>query len=125
MTMRKSRHIVITRKADKFDQGKRAGTSRLALICAETPDVSPVARGGNSMSCDHGAFVRSRAGRLRRAMQPASGFPALALATILWLGGAVQAQETQIIYPGSMAVTGFSGTVIRDPEEGLPPSVCL
>ena len=75
------------------------------------------------MSCDHGAFVRSRAGRLRRAMQTASGFPALALATILWLGGAVQAQETQIIYPGSMAVTGFSGTVIRDPEEGLPPSV--
>ncbi|WP_353819810.1 hypothetical protein [Mesorhizobium sp.] len=56
-------------------------------------------------------------------MQTASGFPALALATILWLGGAVQAQETQIIYPGSMAVTGFSGTVIRDPEEGLPPSV--
>lgn len=75
------------------------------------------------MSCDHGAFVRSRAGRLRRAMQTASGFPALALATILWLGGAVQAQETQIIYPGSMAVTGFSGTVIRDPEEGLPPRV--
>ncbi|WP_287175755.1 hypothetical protein [Mesorhizobium sp.] len=56
-------------------------------------------------------------------MQTASGFPALALATILWLGGAVQAQETQIIYPGSMAVTGFSGTVIRDPEEGLPTSI--
>ncbi|RWK41747.1 hypothetical protein [Mesorhizobium sp.] len=80
------------------------------------------------MSCDHGAFVRSRAGRLRRAMQltnrflAASGFPAFALATILWLGG-VQAQETHIIYPGSMAVTGFSGTVIRDFEEVLPPGV--
>ncbi|RWB24431.1 MAG: hypothetical protein EOQ41_27255, partial [Mesorhizobium sp.] len=87
------------------------------------------------MSCDHGAFVRSRAGRLRQAMQLASGFLALALATTLWFGGAVQAQETQIIHPGSMAVTGFSGTVIpdfeQDPnfaedpnfEEGLPPGV--
>ncbi|RWN31714.1 MAG: hypothetical protein EOR95_18185 [Mesorhizobium sp.] len=87
------------------------------------------------MSCDHGAFVRSRAGRLRRAIQATSGFPAtsrflaLALATAVWLGGAAQAQETQIIYPGSMAVTGFSGTIIPNFEEGpnfeagLPPGV--
>lgn len=135
LTTRKCRHIVTTRKADNSIREKRAGTPRLALICAETPDVSPVARGGNPMSCDHGAFVRSRAGRLRQAMQLASGFLALALATTLWFGGAVQAQETQIIHPGSMAVTGFSGTVIpdfeqvsnfaEDPnfEEGLPPGV--
>lgn len=129
LTLPESRHIVNTRKADNSIREKRAGTSRLALTRAETPDVSPVARGGSSMSCDHGAFVRSRAGRLRRAMQltnrflATGGFPTLALAIILWLGGAVQAQETQIIYPGSMAVTGFSGTVIRDFEEGLPPGV--
>jgi hypothetical protein len=73
------------------------------------------------MSCDHGSFVRSRAGRLRRAIQATGGFLALALA--LWLGGAAQAQETQIIYPGSMAVTGFSGTAIPNFEEGLPPGV--
>ncbi|WP_244602594.1 hypothetical protein [Mesorhizobium delmotii] len=56
-------------------------------------------------------------------MQQTSGFLALALATTLWLGGAAQAQQTQIIYPGSMAVTGFSGTVIPNFEEGLPPGV--
>ncbi|WP_292547139.1 hypothetical protein [Mesorhizobium sp.] len=61
--------------------------------------------------------------QLTNRVLAASGFPALALATILWLGSAVQAQETQIIYPGSMAVTGFSGTVIRDLEGGLPPGV--
>ncbi|MER8392861.1 hypothetical protein NKJ72_10090 [Mesorhizobium sp. M0045] len=32
------------------------------------------------MSCDHGAFVRSRGGRLRRAIQAASGLSILALA---------------------------------------------
>ncbi|MER9895025.1 hypothetical protein NKJ40_23580 [Mesorhizobium sp. M0119] len=80
------------------------------------------------MSCDHGALVRSRAGRLRRAIQAASGQAAsglsiLALAAGLWLGSSAQAQETQIIYPGSMAVTGFSGTIIPNFEEGLPPGV--
>ncbi|MER8771285.1 hypothetical protein NKH63_21455 [Mesorhizobium sp. M0960] len=75
------------------------------------------------MSCDHGASVRSRAGHLRRAIQAASGLSALALAAGLWLGGSAQAQETQIIYPGSMAVTGFSGTIIPNFEEGLPPGV--
>ncbi|TKB30768.1 MAG: hypothetical protein E5W81_32390, partial [Mesorhizobium sp.] len=47
----------------------------------------------------------------------------LALAAGLWLGGSAQAQETRIIYPGSMAVTGFSGTIIPNFEEGLPPGV--
>ncbi|MER8792301.1 hypothetical protein NKH71_31450 [Mesorhizobium sp. M0983] len=75
------------------------------------------------MSCDHGASVRSRAGHLRRAIQAASGLSALALAAGLWLGGSAQAQETQIIYPGSMAVTGFSGIIIPNFEEGLPPGV--
>src|SRR6266511_1039782 len=62
LTLHKSRRIVIMRKADNSIREKRAGTPRLALICAARPDVSPVARGGNSMSCDHGSFVRSRAG---------------------------------------------------------------
>lgn len=75
------------------------------------------------MSCDHGAFVRSRAGRLRRAIEAASGLSILALAAGLWLGGSAQAQETRIIYPGSMAMTGFSGTIIPNFEEGLPPGV--
>jgi hypothetical protein len=35
----------------------------------------------------------------------------------------VMAQEAQIIQPGSMTVTGFSGTVIPGIEEGLPPGV--
>ncbi|UVK41399.1 hypothetical protein LHFGNBLO_000632 [Mesorhizobium sp. AR10] len=81
------------------------------------------------MSCDHGTFVPFHAGRLRRAIHlpsrflATSGLLALALTASLWLGGPAQAQETQIIYPGSMAVTGFSGTIIPNFEEGLPPGV--
>ena len=75
------------------------------------------------MSRDHGSFVPSRAGRLRRARQTASALLALALTAGLWLGSPAKAQETQIIYPGSMAVTGFSGTIIPGFEEGLPPGV--
>ena len=36
----------------------------------------------------------------------------LALAASLWFATQAQAQENTIIHPGSMAVTGFSGTVI-------------
>jgi hypothetical protein len=37
--------------------------------------------------------------------------------------GMAAAQDAQIVQPGSMAVTGFSGTVIPGIEEGLPPGV--
>ncbi|RWF13120.1 MAG: hypothetical protein EOS64_30045, partial [Mesorhizobium sp.] len=81
------------------------------------------------MSCDHGSFRHSRGARLRRTIATGSGILALALSAGLWLGGAAEAQETQIIYPGSMAVTGFPGTIIpgfdtADSEKGgLPPGV--
>ncbi|TIW31024.1 MAG: hypothetical protein E5V62_30600, partial [Mesorhizobium sp.] len=81
------------------------------------------------MSCDQGALAHARAGRLRRAAKATGGLLALALSASLWLGSPAGAQETQIIYPGSMAVTGFPGTVIpnfdsSDSEEGgLPPGV--
>lgn len=71
------------------------------------------------MSCEHGSFVP--AGCLRRALHKTIGL--LAIAASLWLGAAAQAQETQIIHPGSMAVTGFSGTIIPNFEEGLPPGI--
>lgn len=123
---------MIMRKADNSIREERAGTSRLALICAETPDVSPVARGGKSYVLRPRRVRALSCWALRRAMQLTSGLVTsrllatssfLALATTLWLGGAVQAQETQIIHPGSMAVIGFSGSVIPDFEEGLPSGV--
>ncbi len=123
LTLRKSRRIVTVRKADNSIREERAGTPRLALICAATPDVSPVDYGGSFMSRVRGSFVSSLNGRLRRAVHAGGGLLALALAVGLWLGGAAQAQETQIIYPGSMAVTGFSGTVIPNFDQGLPPGV--
>ncbi len=63
------------------------------------------------MSCGRGQFVPSRAGRLRRAIAAAGGILALTLSTGLWSGSAALAQETQIIYPGSMAVTGFPDAI--------------
>ena len=59
----------------------------------------------------------------RRTLAAGSGLLALSLAASLWFANPGQAQEGQIIFPGSMAVTGFSGTVIPGIEEGLPPGV--
>ena len=123
LTLRKSRRIVTMRKADNSIREERAGPPRPALICAATPDVSPVANGGSFMSRVRGTFVSSLDHRLGRAVRAGGGLLALALTAGLWLGGTAQAQETQIIYPGSMAVTGFSGTIIPNFDEGLPPGV--
>ncbi|RWI24498.1 MAG: hypothetical protein EOQ94_02120 [Mesorhizobium sp.] len=81
------------------------------------------------MSRDRGSFVAFRGGGLRRAIVTTSGILALALAAGFCLGDVAKAQEAQIIYPGSMAVTGFPGTIIPDfgsPDSekgGLPPGV--
>ncbi|MER8895104.1 hypothetical protein [Mesorhizobium sp. M0676] len=129
LTLRRSRRIVKMRKADNSIRDERAGTPRLALFRAAGPDVPPENFGGSFMSCDRGASMSSPSGGLRRSLHLAGGLLALALSAALWLGTAAQAQETQIIYPGSMAVTGFSGTVIpnfdsADSERGgLPPGV--
>ncbi|WP_165349938.1 MULTISPECIES: hypothetical protein [unclassified Mesorhizobium] len=129
LTLPGSRRIVNRRKTDNSIRDERAGTPRLALICAAKPDGSSDDFGGSSMSCDHGSFRHSRGARLRRTIATGSGILALALSAGLWLGGAAEAQETQIIYPGSMAVTGFPGTIIpgfdtADSEKGgLPPGV--
>lgn len=48
---------------------------------------------------------------------------ALALAAGLWSAAPAGAQDSQIIFPGSMAVSGFPGTYIPGIEEGLPPGV--
>ncbi|MER9653443.1 hypothetical protein NKJ26_07995 [Mesorhizobium sp. M0152] len=122
LTVGKSKRIVTARKADNSIREERAGPPRLALICAATPDVSPGANGGSLMSRVRDTSVSCLDVGLCRTAR-AGGLLALALATSLWLGSAAQAQETQIIYPGSMAVTGFSGTVIPDFDQGLPPGV--
>ena len=59
----------------------------------------------------------------RRTLAAGSGMLALSLAASLWFASPGHAQEGQIIFPGSMAVTGFSGTIIPGIEEGLPPGV--
>lgn len=127
LTLPRSRRIVTRRKADKTIGGERAATPRLALIGAARPDVSPTGFGGSSMSCDRGSLISPRAGRFRRAIAASLGILGLALSASLWPGGAAEAQQTQIIYPGSMAVTGFPGTFIpgldSPDSEGLPPGV--
>jgi hypothetical protein len=59
--------------------------------------------------------------RLRLALSATTG--ALALAAAMWMASPARAQDTQIIYPGSMAVSGFPGTYIPGIEEGLPPGI--
>lgn len=129
LTPPRRRGIVARTKADNSAREEHATTPHLALVGVAGPDVPSSGFGGRSMSCGRGSFVPSRAGRLRRVIASTGGILALALSTTLWLGGAAQAQETQIIYPGSMAVTGFPGTVIPDfnspdsEKAGLPPGV--
>ena len=60
---------------------------------------------------------------LRGRLAAGSALLALALGASLLSAAPARAQEGQIINPGSMAVTGFSGTIIPGMEEGLPPGV--
>ncbi len=53
----------------------------------------------------------------------AAGAALAALALGAGLAAPASAQDRQIVNPGAMAVTGFSGTVIPGIEEGLPPGV--
>ena len=62
-------------------------------------------------------------GELHGRLAGGSALLALALGASLLSAAPARAQEGQIIYPGSMAVTGFSGTIIPGIEEGLPPGV--
>lgn len=65
------------------------------------------------------SVLRSVAGPLART----SGALALALAAGLFMAAPLSAQDTRIVQPGFMAVTGFSGTAIPGIELGLPPGV--
>ncbi|RUZ58977.1 hypothetical protein EN947_36075, partial [Mesorhizobium sp. M7A.F.Ca.US.003.02.2.1] len=85
LTLRKTRRIVVLRKADNSIREERAGPPRLALICAASPDVLPSTTGGSVMSRIRGSFVSSLDGGLRRAVHPGG---LLALALGLWLGAA-------------------------------------
>ena len=58
----------------------------------------------------------------RLASLTRSAFAGTLLASTLFAGLAA-AQDSQVIRQGSMAVTGFSKTVIPGIEEGLPPGV--
>lgn len=74
-------------------------------------------RCGRELSSSGAARFRCRLARL------ACGLFALAAGCGPWLASPAPAQETQIIHPGSTAVTGFSGTAIPGIDQGLPPGV--
>ncbi len=99
---------------------------RLEFDCNADPAFSPVTAGRGRYPGGHYARYPLPSRRLedfRKPLVTTSGFLALAIAAGLWFASPVRAQETQIIQPGSMAVTGFSGTTIPDIENGLPPGV--
>ena len=120
LTLPRCRRIVTMRKAANSIREKRAGTPRLALICAARPDVSPVACGGRSMSCEHGTFVP--AGRLRRAMHKTSGFLATSgfpdLRRALCLPARNRAGERQVRVDGTAACSSVQAAAWPDPHPG-------
>lgn len=130
------RHVSLTSRHDGpilgFVEGRhpfRAGGSgsRIALSRATVPALSPAACGSSSMRRDAANLASAlacpdrRSGLLPKALAASAG--TLMLVVGLWSTPPVHAQETQIIRPGSMAVSGFPGTYIPKPEEGLPPGV--
>ncbi|CAG0968568.1 hypothetical protein RHIZO_01097 [Rhizobiaceae bacterium] len=68
------------------------------------------------------AIAADRRASLHRKFLTATA-GALALAAGLWPSAPAGAQDAQIVFPGSMAVSGFPGTYIPGIEEGLPPGV--
>jgi hypothetical protein len=126
LTLGKPRRIVAPRDILRTAREESAGYQRFALACAPAPSSTQLGRG--AMPCFRGGSgARARpfepSGARLKALAFNAGMMALAVAASLWLAPPAQAQETQIINPGSMAVTGFSGTVIPGFEEGLPPGV--
>lgn len=75
------------------------------------------------MRCDRRLLCSVPARSPRRLASLAGGLFALAASCGAWLAPPALAQETQIIQPGSTAVTGFSGTTIPGIEQGLPPGI--
>jgi hypothetical protein len=78
--------------------------------------------------------ITAAAGRLRPLPVSGGGLAALAVGAGLLLGVPALAQDElaatgifaaagQVVFPGSTAVSGFSGTTIPGIEEGLPPGV--
>ena len=127
LTQRKTKLILGRRDSTHSVKGKSAGTARFAPCRASLRAVSPAHTGRNTMPRSRGvlrslAFNLSRSGGLHGRLAAGSALLALALGASL-VSAPAQAQDGQIVNPGSMAVTGFSGTTIPGIEEGLPPGV--
>jgi hypothetical protein len=113
---RGGQHRIWGESADAF--GSTPPRTRLSA-------VSPAQTGRSSMRDSAPtslAIATSRLSETHRAILTATA-AALALAAGLWSAAPARAQEPQIIFPGSMAVSGFPGTYIPGFEEGLPPGV--
>ena len=125
LTLGKTTHIVGRRGSKQTVRGESARTARLAPRRASLRAVSPACIGGRSIMPRNCGILRLFAcdltkGNLRGRLGAASAMLALALGAS-FVSAPVRAQEGQIVNPGSMAVTGFSGTIIPGIEEGLPP----
>ncbi len=86
--------------------------AREGSVFSRNSGRNPMSKSLLSTSSVCSAFMRVRRGALAGALL--SG-------TVL--GSAALAQDVRVFSEGSMAVTGFSGTVIPGIEEGLPPGV--
>jgi len=127
LTQRNGRHIVgFARGKPRDFWEERIARGRTTPLGAAVSMLSPLAGRRYPMHTEKRALVATaNAGRrtelLRRALAATSG--ALALAASLWLANPARAQDTQIIHPGAMAVSGFPGTYIPGIDDGLPPGV--
>lgn len=119
-----TRNVMKLRGGNRAIRGKRAGSFGVHS-CIAALAVSPEADGRDPM-CDtqSAAFNRISTGRSKRLgalLRATAGV--LGLTAGFWIVSPAHAQDTRIIKPGSMAVSGFPGTWIPGIEEGLPPGV--
>ncbi|MDQ2634458.1 MAG: hypothetical protein M3Y78_12055, partial [Pseudomonadota bacterium] len=128
LTLRKAQPILDRRDSTQTVREESAGNARLAP-CRASLSAFSFARIGR-----RGIMPRSRGDLrllacnpnlddLRGRLAGGSALLALALGASLLSAVPAHAQDGRIINPGSMAVTGFSGTHIPGIEQGLPPGV--
>jgi hypothetical protein len=124
LTQREAAGIVSgVRGEHRTSRGETAGSTRVALSGASVQAVSPAKAGRSPMRRAYRPGNRSGGATAAFWRFLSTSCAAATLSAGLTLAAPAHAQDTQVIHPGSTAVSGFSGTYIPGIDAGLPPGV--